>query len=227
MNRSGRVRDVIVTTTGSPVVGSVSKYCGLVSAHVVAGTGLFSDIGASFSDVFGGRSKTYQKQLSAITDEALAILKERANELKANYVVGARIDHDEISGGSKSMFMVTASGTAVFVDLPEEQRDEPQTEVISHDELLSSREQAKIHAWLDKDPVQITDANWNLIIKHAYADAANTVTRVFDSSEAAENEYVGRETRNTVRRYFETIDPAAAGASALHCTCKNRACFRP
>ncbi|RKY61170.1 MAG: hypothetical protein DRP96_03935 [Candidatus Neomarinimicrobiota bacterium] len=36
--------------------------------------------------------------------------------LGANCIVGFRIDHDEISDKGKSMFMVTATGTAVFIN---------------------------------------------------------------------------------------------------------------
>ena len=58
--------EVLVTTTPFIEGRKVKKYLKPVSAHVVAGTNLFSDFFASFSDVFGGRSKTYQRQLSSI-----------------------------------------------------------------------------------------------------------------------------------------------------------------
>ena len=87
-----------------------------VSAHIVAGTNLFSDFFASFSDVFGGRSQTYQKQLSSLYNEAIERIKYAAFELGANCVVGLSIDMDEISGKGKSMFMLTAVGTAVVLE---------------------------------------------------------------------------------------------------------------
>ena len=39
----------------------------------------------------------------------------RAKALGANAVVGLKIEFDEISGKGKSMFMVTAYGTAVII----------------------------------------------------------------------------------------------------------------
>jgi len=56
-------KDVLVTTTTSIDGLNVKQYIKPISAHVVAGTGFFSDFAASLSDVFGGRSQTYQRQL--------------------------------------------------------------------------------------------------------------------------------------------------------------------
>ena len=56
-------RDMIVTTTGMLEGYEIKAYLGVISAQIVAGTNIFSDIAASFRDVFGGRSLSYQKQL--------------------------------------------------------------------------------------------------------------------------------------------------------------------
>ena len=111
-NMAGK-SDIILTTSSSLDGWTVEDYLETVSAHVVAGTNLFRDVFAGLSDVFGGRSQAYQKELTAINDEALKILREKAWALRANAVIGIRLDHDELSGGGKSMFMVTALGTAV------------------------------------------------------------------------------------------------------------------
>lgn len=110
-----RSSPVLISTTAQIEGRSVTAYLGIVSTHVVAGTGLFSDWAASFSDVFGGRSGSYARQLEAINTEALAQLQQRAAARGANAIVGVSIDHDEVSGGGKSMFMVTAAGTAVVL----------------------------------------------------------------------------------------------------------------
>ena len=102
-----------MTTTSSIDGWEIVDYLGMVSAHVVAGTNIFSDIFAGLSDVFGGRSETYQNQLSAINNEAIHLLRQKTAVLGGNLILGIRIDHDEISGKGKSMFMVTAAGTAV------------------------------------------------------------------------------------------------------------------
>jgi len=92
-------------TTASMLDGwRIDAYLGVVSAHAVAGTGLFSDFLAALSDLFGGRSGTYQRQLAAIYDDAVKQVHERAVALGANWVVGLRVDADQISGKNVQMF---------------------------------------------------------------------------------------------------------------------------
>jgi uncharacterized protein YbjQ (UPF0145 family) len=110
------VRNILVTTTSSLDGPKIKQYLRPVSAHVVAGTGLFSDFAAGLSDVFGGRSKTYQKQLVSLYTEAVEKIKLAAYEIGANCIIGLSIDMDEISGKGKSMFMLTAVGTAVIIE---------------------------------------------------------------------------------------------------------------
>ncbi len=102
-----------ITTTDLIHGWTVTGYKGLVTAHVVAGTGFFSDFAAGWTDVFGGRSQAYQRQMAAIEEEALEALRYAAIERGANWVIGTRIDFDEISGKGMQMFMVSAQGTAV------------------------------------------------------------------------------------------------------------------
>lgn len=108
-------REVLVITTDKPSEGKISKHLQPVTAHVVAGTNLFNDFFAGMSDIFGGRSGSYKKQLSSIYSEAIERIKQEAKRIGANGVVGLKIDIDEISGGGKSMFMITAIGTAVII----------------------------------------------------------------------------------------------------------------
>ena len=63
--------NIIVTTTSNIEGWETQEYLGTVSSHVVAGTNIFSDVFAGVRDVFGGRSKSYQRQLSAIHEEAM------------------------------------------------------------------------------------------------------------------------------------------------------------
>jgi uncharacterized protein YbjQ (UPF0145 family) len=102
-----------ITTTDSIQGWTIASYKGLVTAHVVTGTGFLSDFSAGLSDFFGGRSQTYQQQIAMIEGEALNQLRNAAVEQGANWVIGTRIDFDEISGKGKQMFMVSMQGTAV------------------------------------------------------------------------------------------------------------------
>src|SRR5689334_15553241 len=111
-----KTKRLLITTTSSIDGAKVNSYKGIVSARVVTGTDLFTDFFASVSDVFGGRSGAYQKQLKSIYDEVIDLLSDDATKMGANVILGLKIDHDEISGKGKQMFMVTATGTAVKID---------------------------------------------------------------------------------------------------------------
>ena len=70
------------------------------------------DFAASLSDMFGGRSNTYEDELVNARTRALAEMEARAVQLGANAVVGVDIDY-EVLGSGNGMLMVTVSGTAV------------------------------------------------------------------------------------------------------------------
>ena len=110
-----RRSNLIVSTTSSIEGWEIEAFLGPVTVHLVAGTNLFSDFFASWSDIFGGLSYSYGGQLSGLYRRAVEALVRDARELGANAVVGLKIDFDEISGQGKSMFMLNAIGTAVRV----------------------------------------------------------------------------------------------------------------
>lgn len=107
---------MIVTTTNNIEGYTVKRYLGVVNANVVIGTNLFSDIAASLTDVFGGRSGSYKSKLNTIYDEVIKELTEKAKSYHADAIVGLHVDFDEVSSGGKSMFMVSASGTAITLE---------------------------------------------------------------------------------------------------------------
>lgn len=107
---------MIVTTTSNIEGYTIKRYLGVVNSNVVIGTNLFSDIAATLTDVFGGRSDSYKSKLTTIYDEVMKELTDKASSYQADAILGLHIDFDEISGGGKSMFMVSASGTAVTLE---------------------------------------------------------------------------------------------------------------
>lgn len=109
-------KEFIITSTNNIEGGNVIKYFGVINNNVVLGTNLFSDIGASFIDIFGGTSNSYQNKLKNIYETSIQNLKIKARNLGANAILGLSIDFDEISGGNKSMFMISVSGTAVSIE---------------------------------------------------------------------------------------------------------------
>jgi uncharacterized protein YbjQ (UPF0145 family) len=96
-------QSVLVSTTPDLQGWDITHYHGAVSAHVVAGTNIFSDIAASWRDVFGGQSKSYKKQLEQINEKVVDELKEEASQRGANALIGLQIDHDQISGQQSSI----------------------------------------------------------------------------------------------------------------------------
>jgi len=106
---------MIITTTHKIADYKIDCYLGLVNANQVLGANLIADFMASFSDVFGGRSGAYRDRLDSLYDDIKNLLEQKATSIGANAILGVHIDFDEISGKDKSMFMVTAYGTAVII----------------------------------------------------------------------------------------------------------------
>lgn len=114
------MKKMLVTTTSSIEGCPVQKYFDPVSANVVLGTNVFSDISATWRDFWGGNMGVYERKLQKIYEEVVAKLKKKAGMLDANALIGLKIDIDEISGGGKQMFMITAVATPIRYSDPNE-----------------------------------------------------------------------------------------------------------
>lgn len=90
-------QEFMITSTNNIEGGNVSKYFGVINNNVVVGTNLFSDIGASLLDIFGGTSSSYQNKLKNIYETSIQNLKVKARNHGANAILGLSIDFDEIS----------------------------------------------------------------------------------------------------------------------------------
>ena len=106
---------MIITTTPTVEGKRIVEYKGIVFGEVVSGVNFVKDIAASLSNFFGGRSGSYEDELITARQNALREMEQRAAQLGANAVVGVDIDY-EVLGADNGMLMVTASGTAVYVD---------------------------------------------------------------------------------------------------------------
>lgn len=104
---------MIITTTPSIEGKEIREYRGIVFGEVVSGVNFVKDFAASLSDMFGGRSNTYEEELVNARTRAIAEMESRAVQLGANAVVGIDIDY-EVLGSGNGMLMVTVSGTAVI-----------------------------------------------------------------------------------------------------------------
>ena len=67
----------------------------------------------AITDVIGGRSSVYERRVSRARQDAAERTRRKAYALGANAIVGVEVNYTTV--GTKSMFMVIASGTAVVV----------------------------------------------------------------------------------------------------------------
>ena len=206
-------RGMIVTTTSTLEGWKIEAYLGTVSTHIVAGTGFFSDLFASFSDVFGGRSESYQKQLTAIHDDAIEKLKQKATSIGANAIVGLRIDHDEISGKDKQMFMVTAIGTAIRVSKSGEGQEEERKEyqVIGQDDFSSLVRRRQIVRLAREGGLILDENTWRFLkenqVHEVVANISATLRKFYEKEFLDEND---RAFIKHSKEYFSSLSDEVA-----------------
>ena len=106
---------MLVTTT--PIIEGkrIINYYGIVSGETIIGANVFRDFLAGIRDFVGGRSGAYEEVLRQAKETAIKEMEEQAARLGANAVIGVDLDYETV-GGSGSMLMVTATGTAVVIE---------------------------------------------------------------------------------------------------------------
>jgi len=105
---------MILSTTPQIEGHPVREYKGVVTGETIIGANVFKDFLAGLTDIFGGRSGSYEKVLIEAKDTAMQEMMKRAQAMGANAVVGIDIDYETI-GANASMLMVATSGTAVVI----------------------------------------------------------------------------------------------------------------
>lgn len=108
-------RVMLLTTTNTVEGKRVVHYYGVVSGETIIGANIFRDFFASIRDIVGGRFSSYEQVLREAKATALKELQDEAAALGANAVIGIDLDYETV-GGNGSMLMVTASGTAVYLE---------------------------------------------------------------------------------------------------------------
>jgi Domain of unknown function (DUF74). len=106
---------MIITTTPNIEGKRIKEYKGIVSGETILGANVFRDFMAGLTDFFGGRSAAYEDELIKARRIALDEMQRQAEAYGANAIVGVDLDY-EVVGQGGSMLMVTASGTAVYVE---------------------------------------------------------------------------------------------------------------
>jgi uncharacterized protein YbjQ (UPF0145 family) len=106
---------MIITTTPSIEGKRIKVYKGIVVGEVISGVDFIKDFAAGLTNIFGGRSRSYEGELIEARENAIKEMQDRAEKMGANAVVGVNLDY-EVLGAGNNMLMVTVSGTAVVVE---------------------------------------------------------------------------------------------------------------
>lgn len=106
---------MIISTTPNIEGRKITKYINIVTGDAILGANIFKDLIASISDLVGGRSATYEREIGEAKRIALQEMIAEAEKIGANAVVGIDFDYETV-GGKGSMLMVNVSGTAVILE---------------------------------------------------------------------------------------------------------------
>lgn len=110
--RNKEIESVVLSTTDSINNYEIDSYSNIVTGISVLGTGFFSELDASISDMLGSTSSSFENKISKVRDNALIMLKKEAHRLNCNAVIGISITFVPFSG---NMIGIVASGTAVKI----------------------------------------------------------------------------------------------------------------
>ncbi len=103
---------MIMTTTPSIEGRKIKRYCGIVAAEAILGANIFKDFFANITDIVGGRSAAYEKELRKARDMALQELSDAVVAAGGTAAIGVKLDYETMGG----MLMVSATGTAVLLE---------------------------------------------------------------------------------------------------------------
>ncbi len=116
-DKTNRGMHPMLMTTTSHVEGQkIHEYHGIVVGEAILGANVFKDIFAGITDIIGGRSGSYEKELGKAREIAIDDMQDNARRVGGNAIIGIDIDYEVIGSGTRgSMLMVSVSGTAVTV----------------------------------------------------------------------------------------------------------------
>ena len=160
-----RPKDILVSTTPTIEGVKVIRHLKPIYANIVIGTNIFSDFTASLTDVFGGYSNKYQNKLNIIYEDAVKKIKQSCFDIGGNCVLGLKIDIDEISGKGKSMFMITAIGTAVFAEIESKKATSSKVfnDKISVENINNLHYRNKVISGVKEGDLNFNDETWSFI----------------------------------------------------------------
>lgn len=103
---------MLIVTTDRIEGRQIAEYLGVVTGEAIIGVNIFRDMFSGIRDIVGGRVGGYQAALGDAREHAFEDLREAAQKLGANAVMGVDLDY-EVLGKENGMLMVSVNGTAV------------------------------------------------------------------------------------------------------------------
>ena len=85
---------MILTTTPTIEGKEIKSYHGIVIGEAIMGANIFKDLFASIRDIVGGRSGSYEDELTKARQIAFRELEQEALGMGANAVVGIDLDYE-------------------------------------------------------------------------------------------------------------------------------------
>jgi uncharacterized protein YbjQ (UPF0145 family) len=209
-------KNVKVTTTSGFDGVEIEEYLEPVAAHVVVGMNLFKDLIAGFSDLFGGKSSTYQNTLATINDEVINELRKKTHALGGNCILGLKIDNDEVAAQGKSMIMVTAIGTAARANFNSQNLasfNKSRTNSISIEKYNFLKQKKHYINAGEKGTLLINEEFWDFVKTNRVAELApyllEKLLHLVESSKGYTSESLTYLTGN-IKDYFSIIDTESA-----------------
>ena len=102
----------------SPVPAD-GKDLGIVTGYCILGTGPFSALFSSITDIFGAESNSYLKKAKSAEEAAMTMMKIDAIRKGADAIFCAKISLTEATSGN-GMIMVSAQGAATLRATPDQ-----------------------------------------------------------------------------------------------------------
>ncbi|TDQ17549.1 uncharacterized protein YbjQ (UPF0145 family) [Algoriphagus boseongensis] len=119
---------------------------GMVTSQSVIGTGLVSEITASWTDFFGKESNTFNDKIKKGEENCMNQLRTKALLMGAHAIIGTDIDYSEVGSG-KGMLMVCMAGTAIKI----KNAKEINYDLEGYSKLSQAKERLEVLAKIDVD----------------------------------------------------------------------------
>lgn len=113
--------DSHLLTTGYNFEGyQIKKYYGIVSSHIVMGTGFLSELSANISDFLGESNSSFAAKMDRAKLEAMGALIKKSVNKGGNALIGVDFDYTIFHN---NMIGLSANGTSVLIEKADKEID--------------------------------------------------------------------------------------------------------